>query len=78
MNDSLFLMAAESMREEQIINLNPSSQEETMHQSVAKEVMTVAQISKPGRDFEVVEREIPQSRHGTSENQDTSVWCLPQ
>jgi len=28
--------------------------------AVAKEVMTVAQISKPGGDFEVVEREIPE------------------
>jgi D-arabinose 1-dehydrogenase-like Zn-dependent alcohol dehydrogenase len=27
--------------------------------AVAREAMTVAQISKPGGDFEVVEREIP-------------------
>jgi D-arabinose 1-dehydrogenase-like Zn-dependent alcohol dehydrogenase len=32
--------------------------------AVAKEVMTVAQISKPGGDFELVEREIPQPGTG--------------
>src|SRR5688572_8993398 len=45
---------------EQNSNLTPSSEEATMAtKAVAKEVMTVAQISKPGGDFEVVEREIP-------------------
>ena len=32
--------------------------------AVAKEVMTVAQISKPGADFEIVEREIPKPGAG--------------
>ena len=46
--------------------------------AVAKEVMTAAQISKPGGDFEIVEREIPDPGTRRSANQDTGLWCLSQ
>jgi len=38
--------------------------------------MKVAQISKPGADFEIVERAIPNP--GAGAYQGAGLWCLPQ
>ncbi len=40
--------------------------------------MKVAQISKPGADFEIVEREIPQPGRRTGAHQGAGLRCLPQ
>ncbi len=45
---------------------------------VAIAPMKAAQIPKPGADFEIVEREIPQPDRGTRTHQGASLRCLPQ
>ena len=46
--------------------------------TVAVATMKVAQISKPGAGFQIVEREIPEPQRGTSTDQGAGLWCLPQ
>ena len=52
----------------------------TMRVAVKPEVapMKAAQISKPGADFEIVEREIPEPGRRTGAHQGAGLWRLPQ
>jgi hypothetical protein len=43
-----------------------------------KPAMKAAQISKPGADFEIVEREIPTAGCGTGAHQSAGLRRLPQ
>ena len=45
---------------------------------VAIAPMKVAQIPKPGADFQIVEREIPEPGCRTGAHQGAGLWCLPQ
>ena len=40
--------------------------------------MKVAQISKPGAEFEIVARAIPEPGAETGAHQGAGMWCLPQ
>ena len=40
--------------------------------------MKAAQVSKPGADFEIVEREIPKPERRTGAHQGAGLRCLPQ
>ena len=45
---------------------------------VAVATMKVAQIPKPGADFQIVEREIPEPGAGQVRIKVRGLWCLPQ
>ncbi len=45
--------------------------------AVAVGTMKVAQVPKPGGDFQMVERKIPEARYGTRAHQGAGVWCVP-
>ena len=46
--------------------------------AIAVATMKVAQVSKPGADFQIVEREIPNAGGRTRAHQGAGLWCVPQ